>query len=320
MWHGLADSTRRNYDSVNTRISRWAAIRGCRAYPPTNELLEDYIVDRVYGTGGLTKASGGTVRGDISAWRSHCVDANVSVAVFTSEKQSRLLKGADRMNPPLQTPTREPILPPVLQSMLTVHNRTHDDITYNAALCLGFAGCMRIGEFCYTAAERAQSGFADTHLTRGDITFGDDHLLVRLKRSKTDTEHRGVTIYVAATGSAICAIKHMKELFKHIAGEPDAPLFTLASHGDNTAFTYQRMLAAIKSRLHAAGLNPKRFAGHSLRRGAAQHAANSGLTKDEIMTLGRWTSDACLRYFTMSPSTLWRINHRFQTATAPSLT
>ncbi|KAG6072987.1 hypothetical protein E4U16_004980 [Claviceps sp. LM84 group G4] len=55
--------------------------------------------------------------------------------------------------------------------------------------------------------------------------------------------------------------------------------------------------------------------GHSFRRGAAQHAHDMGLSRDDIKALGRWSSDAVDRYYTANKSHhLYNLQRRF---TAP---
>lgn len=53
---------------------------------------------------------------------------------------------------------------------------------------------MRLGEITYTETEAKKPCFAQTKLTRSDISFaeGDQYVTLRLNRSKADTEHIGV--------------------------------------------------------------------------------------------------------------------------------
>jgi len=44
------------------------------------------------------------------------------------------------------------------------------------------------------------------------------------------------------------------------------------------------------------GLDPSRYKGHSFRSDAASYAADRGLSDDQVRLLGRWQSDAFLRY------------------------
>ena len=54
----------------------------------------------------------------------------------------------------------------------------------------------------------------------------------------------------------------------------------------------QRLSMAIQ----LCGLAPSRYKGHSFRIGAASHAADRGLSDAQIRALGRWKSNAFLRY------------------------
>jgi hypothetical protein len=49
----------------------------------------------------------------------------------------------------------------------------------------------------------------NTKLTQFDVTFGlnNKHILLWLKRSKTDLLHKRVEIVIAATGKNICLVK-----------------------------------------------------------------------------------------------------------------
>jgi hypothetical protein len=51
-------------------------------------------------------------------------------------------------------------------------------------------------------------------------------------------------------------------------------------------------------------VDPGGYTGHSLRRGAAQDAHDMGLPRDDIMMLGRWSSDAVDRYYNTIPTEL----------------
>ena len=60
--------------------------------------------------------------------------------------------------------------------------------------------------------------------------------------------------------------------------------------------TKSRFVEAVRSALATAGLNPKDYAGHSFRIGAATTAHSRGLNDSTIQTLGRWSSTAYLVY------------------------
>ncbi len=81
----------------------------------------------------------------------------------------------------------------------------------------------------YTAAEAKKTTFAETSLTRSDISFaeGDQYAILRLKRSKINMEHTGVQIILAATGELTCPVAALRRLFIQDPCSPNAPLLRL---------------------------------------------------------------------------------------------
>ena len=53
----------------------------------------------------------------------------------------------------------------------------------------------------------------------------------------------------------------------------------------------------LSSVIQFCGLSPSFYNGHSFRIGAASHAADKGLSDAQICLLGRWKSNAFLKYF-----------------------
>jgi hypothetical protein len=83
-----------------------------------------------------------------------------------------------------------------------------DNVNINAVFKLAFLGFLRSGEFI--ANNRLNKHISEnTKLTQSNVTFGlnNKHILLRLKRSKTNLLHKGVKIVIAATGENICLVK-----------------------------------------------------------------------------------------------------------------
>ena len=194
----------------------------------------------------------------------------------------------------------------------TLSAAQRDDLNLAVAARVAFAGFLRAGEFTYSAADlRSRQTFTATKLTRSDIRFSPtlDHALLTLKRSKTDRNHEGVNIVLAATNDGACPVEALSKLFLHDRQPASAPLFSFSSG----AFTSPAFQAAVISKLNRAGLNSAGVKGHSFRKGAAQHAHDAGLRNDHIQALGRWSSEAFRLYFTTSSATLYAWNRQFQT-------
>jgi hypothetical protein len=91
-----------------------------------------------------------------------------------------------------------------------------DNINSNTVFCLAFTAFLYIGEFIYTIKEAADlTTFIATKLTRSDVYFIEDYnyLILRLKWSKIDTKHKGVSIMVAAIGDGVCLVAALYTLF-----------------------------------------------------------------------------------------------------------
>ena len=69
--------------------------------------------------------------------------------------------------------------------------------------------------------------FSYTRLTCPDVTFSNNnlHVVLRLKRRKSDTEHLGVDIVLAVTGSITCPVEALQTLFRCQPLCGDQPLF-----------------------------------------------------------------------------------------------
>src|ERR1700733_3018195 len=85
-----------------------------------------------------------------------------------------------------------------------------NEINIVAAAATAFGGFLRTGEFTYETRElRNITTFQNTRLLRSNVTFSEnnDHVSIRLKRSKTDTGHKGVEIIIVASNSSTCVVQ-----------------------------------------------------------------------------------------------------------------
>jgi integrase len=133
------------------------------------------------------------------------------------------------------------------------------------------------------------------------------HVILTLPASKTDPFRKGISITIAAApGRPSCPVTALKNLFTEIPNRlPTAPLF---ENPDGKPLSYTSFITAIRSALESAGLNPKLYAGHSFRRGAATEAAAAGYSDYEIQLLGRWRSDAYKLYIETSLSRILHLS------------
>ena len=324
LWNGLAADTRRRYQSPIKSYEYFCTINKIRPWPASEESLGRWISTRASGSDSLflRQAKPDTIQGYLSALRSYHVDLRLDTDVFDSEHLKRLLKGAKRLFNRPSDSERRPITKEILMqitsqllpSPITEVSKTNM-LNFDTAFKVAFAGFFRLGEIVYAAAEtRNATVFQATRLTRQDVRFFDkgQYATIHLKRSKSDHDHRGVTVVVTASHDSTCPVAALQSLMERDPQPESAPLFRLSSG----AFTRDTVLRELETRLRRAGIPSDGYRGHSFRKGAAQEAHNNGLTQEEIQTLGRWSSDAVQRYFKTNRRRVIQLHKQFQTGLA----
>jgi len=139
-----------------------------------------------------------------------------------------------------------------------------------AILLLGFAGAFRRSEL--------------VGLDVVDLATSEDGLTVTLRRSKTDQEGAGRKVGIPRGGS-LCPVRAVAAWLE-VRGDVAGPLFVgLTRHGKSTGLRLDGKDIAnlIKSAAKAAGLDPAKVSGHSLRAGLVTTAARAGKSERAIM-------------------------------------
>ena len=267
----------------------------------------------------------------LAAVKSVHTDRRLPTRAFESEYLSRIQAGIRRIQGKSSKKKATPLMPQQLEEITSPATaipsnsspsvnpqdcrllaKEIDDINFDTAIKVAFAGFFRAGEITYEASDLANTPvFEHTKLQRRDVTFADDdeYAIITLRQSKCDIEHTGVEIVLARTGTSTCPIAALRAL-----PQPrQAPLFRT----QKGPFTRAKYIGTLQARLKAAGYtNYRDFTGHSPRRGAAQHAADNGILEYDIQKLGRWSSEAFKGYFHISLAYKYTLNRRFLTGRA----
>ena len=163
-----------------------------------------------------------------------------------------------------------------------------------AACCLGFFGFLRAGEFTCTHTKTA----SDAVLSLSNVAIDSSDTpqrwrcttstVVHLRHSKTDPLGVGAHLYLRHTGSILCSVA---AVLGYLAIQPPdpGPVFICL---DGSPLSRGYLIEGMRAALSQAGVDSSRFAGHSLRIGAATTAARAGFSDSFIQTLGRWKSSA----------------------------
>lgn len=154
-----------------------------------------------------------------------------------------------------------------------------------ALLLVGFAGAFRRSEL--------------VALQYNDMTQFDSGVELLLRRSKTDQEGAGRTVFIPHAKSSRCPVKALKHWLE-LAGISDGPLFRQVNRHDkivgSKALTPQSVALIVKAsvRRMSGDEAAKAVAGHSLRAGYCTEAAIVGLQPYQIREQTGHRSDVTL--------------------------
>ena len=195
-----------------------------------------------------------------------------------------------------------PILPQHLLRMFANMELTSDNIAVRAAVLLSFRALLR------------QSHVTDSSsvLRRKDIIFNEHGLIINIRKSKTiQFGERVLSVPIKSLkNSALCAVYWTRKHFLDITAAPDAQAFRIQLVGESSPLTYAFYLASIRILAAHAGLNPKKFSTHSLRRGGATFFRNCGISVQNIQIRGDWSSSAVYKYLDTSVKDLLKVDSK----------
>ena len=301
------DGTRRTYRSAWGHFSAWCASLGRDPLSGDAELVGMYVVRRA--DDGLAVSS---IRVALAAIRT--AHQLAGVALDLSQPRFRLtLEGVARSRGVRPTRQAAPAVPDVLARMLGALPSPEAPlgIRNRAMLLLGFGAALRRSEL--------------VALRVGDVArVSGRGLTVMVQRSKTDQHGRGQQVAVCANPAALltCPLSALerwlavREAAADVSGcfsveARDArPLFcgmSKAGRLSGIALSDKAVARLVKTAAEAAGLDPDKYSGHSLRAGLATAAGDQGAGLADLMRQTRHKStDVALGY--LRPADLWRNN------------
>ena len=155
-----------------------------------------------------------------------------------------------------------------------------------ALILLGFAGAFRRSEV--------------VGLDFDDVTYRDEGMVVLLRRSKTDQRGEGRWVGIPnGKNPDTCPVIALRNWLE-ISGISSGAIFRgLDRHGNMVSerLSCRSVGEVIKRAARAAGLDPVRYSGHSLRSGHCTQAARSGVAEHIIMQqTGHKCRDTLKRY------------------------
>jgi len=159
-----------------------------------------------------------------------------------------------------------------LQRMLSVLPATLCGQRDRAILLVGFAGAFRRSELVALDVE--------------DVQFREEGLAILLRRSKTDQQGKGRWVGLpAGTQADTCPVQALQQWLTDAEITTGAIFRGVNRHGQlaSARLSTRAVADLIKRAARAAGLDPTRYSGHSLRAGHCTTAARAGASEHMIM-------------------------------------
>ena len=200
----------------------------------------------------------------------------------------KLLSGVTKVSPP--SPPRLPItigiLVCLIQGVDQVVPLYYQRVLIKAMLTIGFFGLMRIGELTKTKDNIIP-------LSIQQITFTPHLVTISITHFKHNQKLKPVDIpLIPYPLQDICPIHNLSQ-YLSLRGFDLGPLFRFHNSSPVSRQFFAKTLARL---ITFAGFQSERYKAHSLRIGGASYYASIGYTDTQIRLLGRWDSNAFVKY------------------------
>jgi site-specific recombinase XerD len=259
-----AENTLRGYQSDWNDFCQWCEDRRVAPLPALPETVAAYIAD----------CAGRLKVGSIQRRLNALAEAHKAVGVESPTQSAMVtntMKGIRRTKgtTPVQ---KSAALTDDIRAMVEVADAGVIGSRDRALILLGFAGAFRRSEL--------------VALDVADCSFSNDGLTITLRRSKTDQEGQSRKVGIPyGSNPDTCPVRTVQGWLE-LAGIAGGPLFcSITRHGQVQPERLSAIDVArvVKKLARRAGLDPARFAGHSLRAGHATSAAIAGASERSIM-------------------------------------
>lgn len=206
----------------------------------------------------------------------------------------------------LSTPTKSELVKATLKGIRRVHGTAQRQISPilktdiaamadklpctigardRALLLVGFAGAFRRSEL--------------VALQCSDIEFVEQGMVLHIRHSKTDQEGAGRKVAIPYARGKHCPVLSLKAWLE-LAQIMEGSIFrSVNRHGraSKAALSSEAVAVIVKKLVLSVGLDPKKYAGHSLRAGLVTSAAQAGVSSWKIRQQTGHKSDAMLNRY-----------------------
>ncbi len=271
-----AENTRRAYRADCNDFADWCQANGLDSLPASSSTIALYLTARAETHKPATLRRRLTAITQAHKAKGHGLDTRAAVV-------REVWAGIKRVNGTAPS-SKAPVLPGDIRSMVAALPDSLKGARDRALLLVGFAGAFRRSELVALDVE--------------DIADVDEGLVVTIRRSKTDQEGEGRKVGISYGGApSTCPVRSLRTWLGQ-AGIADGPLFRPMTKGGrmlDQRLSDKAVALVVKRTAEAIGLDPARYAGHSLRAGLATAAA--GASERSIMAQTGHRSLAMVRRY-----------------------
>ena len=303
--HSIAKGTWSTYQTVARMLMKCQSDTGARMDFP---LDTKRIIIFVHYLFTIRKVSASTANTYLSGLRYLHIVRGSEIPMLRPPIIEQLIKGKQHIDSIERTQMKKPRRAPVtlnimklLKKEIITWDASNEDKALVWTTCtVLFAGCLRIHEILSRKQTEFDPDFTllGTDVILKKIRIGKEQikiLQIRLKSPKEDRIGVGKIIDIYQSEGPICPIKAFERwdalrTWRH----KKSPLFRLK---DGSCLTGRKLNSLMKIFLKP-HLDYKKgmFTSHSFRAGMATLMGTLGFSDEEIMAMGRWSSEAYLNY------------------------
>jgi integrase len=281
---GRTNATQRAYGAAWRHFTAFCAQNGYSALPASPEVVCDYLAHSA-----ATGASVSLIEQRRAAIRfAHRGQVNPCA----DDRVTETMRGIRRKVGTAVTP-KAPMLPNDLARLTTALPNDLRGLRDRALLLMGEAGAFRRSELVALTVN-------DVNIRRDD---DGDVMSIRIAKSKTDQEGKGKYKTIPAlSNTALCALTAYR-VWMDAAKINSGPVFRSIDrwgHIDECCdpMDGKEVARIVKAACKGAGVDPRRFAGHSLRSGFVTAAKLKGVGDADIMEMTGHESAMTLKRYT----------------------
>jgi len=144
------------YDSAKQSYEFYCVYFSLAPWPAQEHVLAEWASARAADSSQIKfqgKVKPKTILSMVSALRSVHVDRHLSTKPFESEWLKRIFAGMSCCHPSDNTKKAEPMSMVTLEKVVDTGDTSTEELNFNTACKVAFAGFLHSGEFCYSASD-----------------------------------------------------------------------------------------------------------------------------------------------------------------------